>query len=164
MRAGQVTDKIFFAAIYTMVAVLVVHTGRGIVHYALDAAFYRDYLQPWERSLVALRNQTAQWPAYDRQDPVGYMQALTAMMKARGIAPPSSNTAQAFIYRFARFGRKPHKVLLVGTPGRMILYNVPARTFERLDRFIDGRFDPEAGAFTGQGSADGATWIAYRHI
>lgn len=160
MLSGRVTDKLVFVAIYTLVAVLVVIKGaRHVANYAMDAGFYHDYLQPWEAQLTAMRYRTIPWPPLNDGDPGAYMQALLDVMSASGLTAPKSNTAQAYVYRIRKIGEGTRQVLIMATIERLTLYNLPVTTFERLDRFIDGRSDPESGRLTGRWSADGVTLI-----
>jgi hypothetical protein len=164
MVSGRVADKLIFAAIYTAVAVLVVGGARQLTNYALDAVFYRDYLMQWEVSLIALRQKQASWLAYDKQDPMAYMQHFVRRMQAEGLQAPQSNTAHAYVYRLHKFGEPARRILLVCLDNRIILYGLPASSFDRLDQFVDGQSDPAGGDFTGRWSSDRMTRIAQWHI
>jgi len=162
MLSGRVTDKMVFVAIYTVVAMVVVMPGaRHIANYAADVVFYHDYLMPWKMRLVTMRHQTTHWPAWVDHDPGAYMRALMRVMRTGGLEPPNSNTEYGYVYRLNKFGEKARQILIVGTNEEMILYNLPAGTFDRLDRFIDGRLDPAAGRFTGRWSSDNITRIGH---
>ncbi|MCJ8502141.1 hypothetical protein [Desulfatitalea alkaliphila] len=164
MRAGLAADKLFFAAIYTAVAVLVVLSARGMIHHARDAAFYRDYLALWESGLTELRQRQPDWPAVTLDDPAAYMAALVDLMRGQGIVVPRGNTDSPYIYRLSRFGKAPRNLLLLGTTRQMRLFNVPEQTMRRLDRIIDGQADPDKGRWTAAPSADGMTWnIQWRY-
>lgn len=89
------------------------------------------------------------------------MQSLMAAMHAAGLTPPKSNTSKCWLYRLNKFGEPAQQVLIVGTLENIVLYNLPATTFNRLDRFIDDEADAAAGHFTGQWSTDGVTRIGH---
>jgi len=162
MLSGRVTDKILFVAIYSVIAILVViQGGRKMTNYVLDAAFYNDYLMPWKIDLIDMRHRTVVWPDYKTQDPVGYMQLLMKNMASAGLTPPKSNAAEDYLYRLNKFGEKTQQILLVGTSELITLYNLPESTFKRIDRFIDGESDADAGHFTGNLSTDGISRIGY---
>jgi hypothetical protein len=162
MLSGRVTDKMVFVAIYTLVAMLVViQGGRHITNYVLDTVFYNDYLMPWKLQLTAMRHQTVNWPEYVSHDPGAYMSSLVTTMRANGLAVPKSNMEQSYVYRLNKFGEKAQQILIVATREKIILFNLPPGTFDRLDDFADGRIDASAGAFTGQWSTDGITRIGY---
>ena len=159
MVAGKLADKLIFTAIYIAVAIVVVWGARSITNYAQDAAFYRDFLIAWEASLLSMRHQNAAAPAYTDQEPIGYMEQLAAFMRGKGIKPPESNTKNAFIYRLRKFGEKPRQVLLLYKQNRIVLFGLPASTFDNLDAFIDGKRNPGQGRFTGQWGSDGISRI-----
>ena len=162
--SGRFVDKSIFVVIYTAVALLVVMGAHRLTDYTIDLAFYQDYLVPWEVSLMAWRQKQIEWKTDDGHDPVAYMQDLVLQMQAKGLQPPQSNTARAYVYRLNRFGAHARQILLVYKDGRIILYGLPPSSFERLDRFIDGHSDPQSGEFTGQWSSDQVTRIAQWHI
>lgn len=159
MLAGRTTDKVVFGVIYIAVALLVLWGGRRMVNYALDARFFRDYLLQWETLMTELQYQTFEWPPYSEGDPVGYMQTLIQRMAAAGLKVPESNTAKGFIYRIGKLGHEPQQILLVCRAEGIRVYGLAPSTFQRLDRFIDGRSDPHSGRFTGQLSMDQISYI-----
>ena len=160
MLSGKWADKLMFVAIYAMAALLVIWGARGIANYAMDANFYHDYLLQWEVRLLALRHQQPVWPPFNPQDPLLSMQNLVTLMEMNGLQPPKSNTARVYTYRLNKMGEKPAQILLICKESRLILYGLPATTFDRLDRFIDGQPDPDSGDFTGKWSTDRITRIA----
>lgn len=161
MISGRLSDKVAFVVIYTLVSVLIVIKGaQTVANYAVDVVFYHEYLQPWETRLIAIRHQIALWPPMDTGDPGAYMRGLVKIMSANGLAPPKSNTKEAYVYRIRKIGERTQQVLVKATLEQMVIYNLPVSTFDRLDRFIDGRSDPAAGRLTGRWSTDGVTRIA----
>jgi hypothetical protein len=165
MRLGRLTDNMAFVAIYSLVAMAVVIPGASFTaNYAIDTIFFNNYLRPWEMLLVELRHRTVAWPDYATGDPGAYMQALVEVVKAAGLTPPQSNTGRDYIYQLNKIGERLQPVFLVGTVEQMHLFNLPASTFKRLDRLIDGQSGPAAGRFTGTWSTDGVTYIAHWRI
>ena len=162
--SGRTADKLTFAAIYLAVALLIVWGGKRVMNYARDAGFYRDYLMSWEVRLMDLRYRAVQWPLLSGDNPVAYMREVVRLMRINGIEPPASNTADTFIYRLNAFGDREHMLLLVLLDNQIVIYGLPRETFDRLDKFIDGRADPLQGAFTGRWSADRVTRIGYWRI
>jgi len=159
MLTGRAADKLTFTAIYLAVAVLVVWGAGRLVNFAIDVGFYRDYLSPWELCLVEMRYKPVKWPPFTQDHPVGYMQSVVGLMKANGLHLPRSNTRHDFIYRLAKFGADAAPLLLVLHANRIDIFGLPRTTFDRLDRFIDGRMDPGDGDFTGRLSRDQITMI-----
>ena len=125
--SGRFVDKSIFVVIYTAVALLVVMGAHRLTDYTLDLAFYQDYLVPWEVSLMAWRQIQIEWKTDDGHDPVAYMQDLVLRMQAKGLQPPQSNTARAYVYRLNRFGAHARQILLVYKDSRIILYGLPSR-------------------------------------
>lgn len=162
--SGRTADKLTFAAIYLAAALFVVWGGRRTMDYARDAVFYRDYLMSWEVQLTAMRYRAVQWPRLSAGNPVAYMQEIVRLMQTNGVQPPASNTADAFIYRLNAFGDRDCNLLLVFRDSQIVLYGLPRETFDRLDKFIDGRVDPQHGVFTGRWSVDGQTRIGHWKI
>ena len=162
--SGRTADKLTFAAIYLAVALFVVWGGRHTMEYARDAVFYRDYLMSWEVQLTAMRYRAVQWPHLSAGNPVDYMQEVVRLMRINGLEPPPSNTADAFIYRLNAFGSGDYNLLLVFRDSQIVLYGLPRETFDRLDKFIDGRVDSQQGAFTGRWSVDQVTRIGHWKI
>lgn len=162
--SGRVVDKSIFVVIYTAVALLVVMGAHRLTDYTLDLVFYRDYLVPWEVSLMAWRQKQIDWKTDDGHDPLAYMQNLVLQMQAKGLQPPQSNTPRAYVYRLKRFGAHARQILLVYKESHILLYGLPQSCFDRLDRFIDGQSDPAGGEFTGRWSSDQMTRIAQWHI
>jgi hypothetical protein len=154
MLSGRVADKLIFTAIYVMVAVLMMWGVRITVNYALDARFYQAFLAPWQVRLLAMQHQAPGWPEFDGRDSFRYMETLVAFMKKKGLQPPQSNTEKPFIYRLSKFGDRAQRILVVFEHNAIMLYGLPAATFDRLDRFIDGSLDPDQGDFRGRWSSD----------
>jgi hypothetical protein len=146
-----------FAAIYLVVAVLLVWGAGRIANYAVDFRFYRDFLIPWEVRLLEMRHRSFHWPAFKKDHPVAYMQSVVDVMKSNGMQLPKSNTRHAFIYRLNRFGADATKILLVFNDNKITIYGLPSATFERLDQFVDGHADSDQGDLTGQLSRDQIT-------
>ena len=159
MGSSRAIERCFFTAIYIAVVLLVIYGAHQITNLVLDINFIHHYLDPWEVQVVALRSQGGVLPQFTEHNPADYMRALVSMMRAHGVQPPDSNTQVEFVYRLNRFGEKTRSILLVYVDGRMILYGLPASTFDRLDRHIDGLADPLNGRFTGEWSADRITRI-----
>ena len=165
MLSGRVTDKMLFVTIYTLVAMLVViQGGRQVTNYVLDVMFYNNYLMPWQVQLIVMRQQTTQWPVYREHDPAGYMRALVDAMALKGLAAPESNTDKHYVYKLNKFGEKEQQILIVGTLEKIILFNLPESTFNRIDWFIDSHLDATTGRFTGKVSTDGISRIGYLKI
>lgn len=160
MNRGKVTDKLLFTALYVAAAVMAVWGARLVTNAALDFRYYRDFLLPWQTALLALRHQAPDAPAYQKEAPMDYMNALVTHMRLHGVTFPSSNTGHPFIYDLNKFGERSRRILMVFDRGRMVLYGLPPTTFDRLDGIIDGRPDPDRGDFTGRWSADQVSRIA----
>ena len=160
MNRGKVTDKLLFTALYVAAAVVAVWGARQATNAVLDIRFYQDFLLPWQAGLLTLRLQAPEMPAYHKEAPQEYMNALVAHMRLHGVAYPASNTEHPFIYDLNKFGERARRILMVFNGGRMVLYGLPPATFDRLDGVIDGRRDPARGDFTGSWSADQVSRIA----
>jgi hypothetical protein len=154
MLSGRVADKLIFTAIYVMAAVMMMWGVRITVNYALDVRFYQTYLSQWRVRLLAMQDQAPGWPEFDGRDSVRYMETLVAFMSKKGVRPPQSNTDRPFIYRLAKFGDRAQQILVVFDHNSIMLFGLPATTFDRLDHFIDGVADPDHGDFRGRWSSD----------
>ena len=159
--SGRVADKCIFVAIYLAAAVLIVWGAGRITDYAVDVRFYRNYLLPWHMRLLSLRYLPVNWPDYIDGNPMAYMQAVGKVMQASGVLPPKSNTNHGHTYRLRKFGNAAYQILLVYKENALVIYGLPKKTFERLDRFVDGQVDPDKGDFTGWWSTDRTTRIGY---
>jgi len=160
MLSGKLTDKLLFTAIYCALGFLAIWGARSITNYALDVRFYREYLQQWQTSMLALRHQASAWPPRGDMEAVDYMQVLMRHLRVNGVSVPSSNTEYPFVYRLSKFGERSQRILMLYDQNRLILYGLPESTFEHLDHFIDGQSDPGHGDFTGRWSADQISRIA----
>ena len=160
MLSGKLTDKLLFVAIYIAAGILVVYGARCITNYALDIRFYQDFLLPWKTTFLAMRHQAPIWPEANGEDPMGAMQTLVRHLQEKGIEFPKSNTTYPFVYRLNKFGERDQRILMVFRQNKMLLYGLPASSFNRLDRIIDGFSDAEHGDFTGRKSTDQISCIA----
>ena len=161
---GRSADKLIFAALYTLAAIIVVWGAGRITDKAADMRLYRDFLLPWETRVVALRYQNVSWPKFEKNNPAKSMQALIALMQMHGLDPPESNTGRRFVYRLRKFGGSAYQLLLVYHDHRLIIYGLPDKSFIQLDLLIDGIKDPGGGDFTGEWSTDGLTRIGIWRI
>ncbi len=156
---GRVTDRLTSAVLYTGVVILIIWPGTALVNFSLDSKFYRDFLTRWEVALISNRHEGGEWPLFSGGSHVRYMEQLSRMMCSRGFPPPESNTARSYIYRLDKIGEPGEDIFLLCFSQKIILYGIPSRTFARIDAYIDGTVDSKTGAFTGQQSKDGFTFI-----
>lgn len=155
----KIADRGIHAAIYLVLAMVVVWVGGKAINYAKDFGFYRDFLMPWEVGLLEMQHRSIRMPAFKRDQPMAHMEAIVNLMKMNGMPLPHSNTQHAFVYRLRRFGGESNNILLVFDGRRIVIYGLPGSTCQRLDRFVDGRSDMRGGDFTGRLSRDRSTFI-----
>ncbi|RLB32791.1 MAG: hypothetical protein DRH20_14325 [Deltaproteobacteria bacterium] len=153
-------DRFGAFVVYVGIGVLTLWAGSALLDRALYSKFYRDYLVPWRAVLVKYESEGGRIPPFSGTDHSAYMERLEQMMKERGMGVPRSNTEIPFIYRLRRLWSPNEDVFLLWYEHSLVLYGISRKTFERLDRDIDGRVDARRGRLTGRSTGVGRGYIA----
>ena len=158
--SGRTTDRLVAIALYAGFGVLVLWAGTALINHSLDTRFNKDFLIKWQIAALAYNNNEGPWPHFSEGDHIRYMDQVTRLMRGRSLAPPESNTTRPYVYRLDRINDPCENIFLLCFSQRIILYGISAGTFARLDKYIDGKADPEKGMFTGRTGKDGRTCVA----
>ena len=156
---GKFTDKILSVMFYASIMLFTVWAGLYLVDYSLDTRFYKEFLLKWEVTARGWRTEKNIWPLFEDDRHLEYMDELVGVMIGAGYSPPASNTSRPYIYRVKKTVGPVHLAFLLCFPDQIILYGLPEQTFNRLDRFIDGRQDSNNGLFTGYADKAHNTFI-----
>lgn len=159
MISGRIFDRFLSIGLYALLGIGIVWFGSRMINYTLDVHFYNDYLMDWEMALTTYRRQSGEYPEFNGGNHKQYMQQLIQRMAKSMVGIPESNTESPFLYRIDKIGYATQRVFLLALSNRMVLYNLPAGTINRLDKMVDGRKDLEKGLLTGRKSKDGVTYI-----
>jgi hypothetical protein len=159
MISERVADRFLSIGLYTLIGLGIVWFGSRMVNYALDVHFYNDYLLGWEMALTEYRHQSGGYPKFNGGNHMKYMQQMMQRMTQNMSVLPKSNTEFPFLYRIDKIGYETQRVFLLALSDRMVLYNLPAGTINRLDKMVDGHEDLDKGLLTGRKSKDGVTYI-----
>ena len=148
-------NRIISILLYISVISLTAWAGIGAINYSLDSKFYKDFLVKWEISIKKYNQMQAQWPPFTGSNHTRYMARLTGYLQHNQVAVPESNTQFPYIYIMDRHGwnQKQHQIFVLCFSDKLVLYNVPEETFDRIDRFIDSKPSPFQGRL--QGRPDG---------
>jgi hypothetical protein len=90
------------------------------------------------------------------------MDALVDSLRKRGAPPPRSNTNRPYVYRLKKFGSPDEDAFILCLPDRIVVYGLSWATFNQVDKFIDGRADPNQGKLTGRESEAGKIAAVWR--
>jgi len=150
--------------IYLTLCVMVLWAGSGLINYCLEYKFYRKYLLAWESAGIRLANKEVNWPRFDGTNHDQYMREIVNKMEAYGIMPPLSNTNLPYTYTLERLWGKKEKVFILLFPDKMIVYGLSRRTFEKIDRYVDGCVDFKTGKVEGKQGKDESTIICIWRI
>jgi hypothetical protein len=157
--SGKSTDKIIFGFIYCLLIVLTAWGGTRLINYSLDSKFNRDYLQQWMAAIRTYETGGRKWPEFSGGNHSDYMQALIQSMQRAAVKAPASNMQRPYLYRLKKIGLKSQTIFLLCFFDKIILYGLPVKTFERLDKMLDGLPGKETGRFTGYRAKDNRTYI-----
>lgn len=145
-------NRVISILLYISVILLTAWGGTRAINYSIDSKFYKDFLVKWEVSIKTYNHIQAQWPGFTGDNHVPYMDQLVHDMQRNQIVLPLSNTQFSYIYIMDKIGpgHQKCKIFVLCFPDKMILYDLPQESFERIDRFIDGRVTPNMGQFQGR--------------
>jgi hypothetical protein len=156
---GKNVDKLLSTLIYIALLGLVIWGGVRIINYALESRFYKDFLLKWDVAVTSYSVKRGPWPQFSGSNHIEYMDNLVAAMSMSSVSIPESNTKRPYVYSLKKIGPPEEKIFVLCFPGRIILYGISERTFERIDTFIDGASDEKTGRFIGRPGTNGATFI-----
>lgn len=155
----RIWDRFLALGLYGLIAAGMIWFGSRLVNHAIDTRFYHDYLAQWEMALTAFRYKSGVFPVFSGGNHRHYMELLVTAMNRNSTAPPSSNSVRPFFYVIDKIGYKANRIFILALSDRMVIYNLPRRTINTLDKMIDGHEDLSAGGLTGVQSKDGITYI-----
>lgn len=147
-----------FAMLYAGILMFTAWGGARLIGYSLDTRFCNEYLINWETAVRALAVTQVNWPTFNKNNHVAYMDRLVDMMQKADIPIPASNTVRPYVYRIKKIGDPENKLFVLCLPNRIIVYGLSDRTFKTVDVSIDGGFDLHKGQFTGYPAQDGLTY------
>ena len=150
--SGKTAHRAVSIALYTALILATVFAGTKGINYAIEAKFQQGFLIGWELAIQKLRADNGTWPHFSGGNHVVYMDGLLQEMRKRGITPPSSNTARAYIYRIKKIGwNSPEaELFLLCFPDKIIVYGMPETTFKQTEALVDENPDPDKGRFSGR--------------
>lgn len=153
-------NRIISILLYSGAILLSVWAGIGAINYSLDSRFYEDFLSKWEIAINRYNQIHIQWPAFSGSNHVGYMARLVEHMHGNQVAVPDSNTQFPYIYIMDRLGwdQTEQRIFVLCFTDKLIFYNVPEETFDRIDRFIDSKSSPLAGRLQGRREENDAVY------
>lgn len=156
---GKNVDKLLSTLLYIALIGLVAWGGARTINYTLESRFYKDFLMKWDVAIMSHSAKKGMWPHFSGSNHVEYMDNLVSMMSRNGVTPPKSNTKRSYVYRLKKIGPPAEDVFLLCFPDKITLYGISADTFIRIDTFIDGKHNENAGRFTGRSGKKGKTFI-----
>ncbi|MDY6904782.1 MAG: hypothetical protein SWH61_08850 [Thermodesulfobacteriota bacterium] len=145
---------VFF--LYTALVVILLAGSIRLINYSLCQQFYRQWLMEWENALNAFSSKGGRYPVFANNNHREYMTGLCIAMADLDIAVPSSNTRYPFTYRYKAVDLRgiSGNVFLLGLADRIVIYGMPERLFEWIDKAVDGRVGMDTGRITGRKASD----------
>jgi len=156
---GKNVDKLLSTLLYIVLVGLVAWGGIRIINYSLETRFYNDFLMKWDVAIISWSAKKGVWPHFSGGNHIEYMDNLVSTMSLNSVKPPRSNTKRSYVYRLKKIGPPAEDVFLLCFPDKIILYGISSDTFIRIDTFIDGKHNENAGRFTGRPGRNGKTFI-----
>jgi hypothetical protein len=89
------------------------------------------------------------------------MEALLKKMRHQGLLSSREAGRLSFAPRLKRIGRTDEQLFLLLLPERLVIFGLPRATFARIDKQVDGVYDPARGDFVGRPASDGNKMIGY---
>lgn len=153
-------NRILSILLYIGAILLTVWAGAGAINYSLDSKFYDEFLSKWEIAIKRYNQIRAQWPAFTGSNHIGYMARLIQHMQSNQVTVPNSNTQFPYIYIMDRLGwnQEEIQIFVLCFTDKLILYNVPEETFDRIDRFVDSKYSPLEGRLQGRRDGNNAVY------
>ncbi len=130
---------------YTGVILLTLWGGAKAIDYVVDYRFYHSFLSPWSTALDRYRRHGGAWPKFAGH--VEYMNSCVQLLRDEVDFQPTGSGRGNYMYRLKKPGDPAHNVFLLALPERIVIYDLPRVTTERIDRFIDGRTNLSTGDF-----------------
>jgi len=156
---AKATDRILFGALYIAVGVITLWAGFRLANVGLEMGFVNDYLQRWEVAIRFYAAHQGQWPVFEGNNHVDYMETLTRRMRRSNAHPPDSNTPVAYRYRIERFGGETEDIFILCLNDRIILFGISEKTLNRLDKMLDRQPDLGGGRLVGRPGKNQTTYI-----
>ncbi len=149
---GRTANRIVSVMIYFGGCLLLLKGGFALINYSVDSKLYNDFLVPWRIAADSYKAKAGDWSGFTGSNHLPYMNHLVKSMQRYDIYPPESNTGHKFIYSVKKTDIKSRNfsVLLLCLKQRIVIYGLPEKTFQRIDRFIDNHQDRASGNFTGK--------------
>ncbi len=158
--SSRSAERLGSAFTYLVAAGLSIFGGIALINNSLETKFYKDYLLKWQVSTQAFFEKGGRWPSFTGNNHGEYMDQLVEEMQKHGIEPPRSNTARPYAYRLDRIGQEKEEIFVLCLPERMVVFGMSEKTFERIDRYVDGVADLDKGRFRGRSGKKSSTIIA----
>lgn len=137
--------------LYSIGTIIVLSAGFKTIQYTARLKFYTRYLSKWEQTLTDLSSRDTLLPTFTGNNHIIYMDQFIQHMKALGITLPDSNTHAPYIYRIPRKGFTEHEdIFLLCFEEKIVIFGLSKKTFNMLDKKIDGKIDTMQGSFTGK--------------
>jgi hypothetical protein len=159
LDTAKSTDRIVFVVLYVSVGMLTLWAGFRMADLGLEMRFVNDFLKRWEIGLAAYQADQGQWPVFNGNDHLAYMEELTRSMRRAGMSPPPSNLAAAYRYRLERFTGDSEEIFLLCLNDRIVLFGITEKTLEILDKAVDRRPDLSDGRLVGRPGKTKTTYI-----
>ena len=153
----KATDRFVASVLYLGVCVAVVFAGVAVINHSLEVKFYKDYLLKWKVSLIRYRALDGSWPQFFGTNHVEYMNELVRRIEKKGINLPRSNTLWPYRYILDRIGYTGERIFILCFRDRILVYGMSQKTFEMIDKYIDGVFHLTKGRFKGRVNKNGVT-------
>jgi len=155
----EFADRTVSRLIYLGLCIMALWAGSALINYSIETKFCKDYLLVWVVCNQRLRERQIKWPEFDGTNHAIYMNRLIRKMTGAGIYSPRSNTTTPYTYLLNRLWKGKEKIFVLLLKDRMIIYGMSRHTFERVDRYVDGKASFNGGRFRGKIGKHGSAII-----
>ena len=153
-------ERLVSRIVYIGLCALVLWAGVGLMNHFREVVLCKDYLLRWQVAVQGYNAQSSYWPEFTGSNHMEYMKALVKRMEVMGIGVPRSDTQDPFIYVLHRLWGQNERLFVLCLKQRIIVYGMSYETFEKLDRYVDGKVDPNEGMVRGRRGKDGRSITA----